>query len=84
MIKANEEILGLKDHIAKLEEQLIKMCRVFHAADCICKWCNIVKERAGKGVEDMGFTPAEPPKKKNGWKPEDTPLKSDDTYRQVF
>lgn len=51
----------LQTELAKLEEQLIKMCRVFHAMDCICKRCNIVKERAAKGVEDMGFTPAEQP-----------------------
>lgn len=43
------------NEINELREQLIQMCRVFHAEDCICKWCNIVKERAEKGVADMGF-----------------------------
>lgn len=43
--------LATKDEdIAGLQEQLIKMCRVFHSIDCVCKWCNIAKERAVAGT----------------------------------
>jgi hypothetical protein len=65
-----------------LREQLIQLCRVFHGEDCVCKWCNIVKERAAKGVGEMGFRafrlveqvpkPVEPKKPYNS---DDYPLK---------
>lgn len=61
----------------QLREQLTQMCRVFHMEDCVCKWCNIVKERAAKGMEKMGFEPVEPKKPYNA---DDQPLKSGRTF----
>lgn len=50
----NEELhaqLAAKDEaIENLQEQLIKMCRVFHSIDCMCKWCNIARDRAVAGA----------------------------------
>ena len=67
----------LMESVESLREQLIQMCRVFHAEDCVCKWCNIVKERAAKSMEEMGFKPVEQPKKP--YNPDDYPLNSDST-----
>lgn len=73
-------ILRQPSEINELREQLIKLCRVFHAEDCICKWCNIVKERAEKGK--MGFTPAEQTKKP--FNADDYPLKPDSAFRAKY
>jgi hypothetical protein len=66
---------SLEKEITALREQLISLCRIFHGEDCVCKWCNIVKERAGKAVK-AEFNPFKPEKP---FSSKDYPLNSGST-----